>query len=426
LADLAVSGGSQLLGGDSQPKMGAAGNGGAGVDTDDFEVTLDQIENSTRKRWWSWLRLVVFLVLASAMMVLAAGEFRAQAQHDVFAPSSSFTGLRRLSEYNPGLSVTPCNTEVYIFRGKEPGGNVLILGGTHPNEPAGYVAAVVLMENLRIRKGTIFVVVPANASGFSATEPQEATPGKFAIPLPKGRIREFRMGSRFTNPLDGWPDPDVYLHYPSKQVLSGDETRNLNRAYPGRANGSRTERVAYAITQLVKREKIDLVIDLHEASPEYPVVNAIVFHERAQDLAAWAALAMEAEGIDISLEPSPKNFHGLSHRELGDATNTLAVLMETACVAQGRFRGRTNAELVLSGDDPNYHKAAKRGFVRVPYPKNGIPLEVRVGRHLSGIIALIDAMGQLYPEKSLEISGIPHMKEVVELGVGAFLNPLKM
>jgi hypothetical protein len=405
--------------------MGTTSNSRFSADTDDPEAVVDQIENQSGNRLWSWFRLVIFLTLACAMMVVAAREFRLQATHDVFVPSSSFTGLRRLSEYSPGLSVTPCNTEVYIFRGKEPGGKVLILGGTHPNEPAGYVAAAVLMENVQVQKGTVFVVEPANASGFSATEPQEATPARFSIPLPDGRTREFRMGSRFTNPLDGWPDPDVYLHYPSGQILSGNETRNLNRAYPGRSDGSRTEQMAYAITQLVKREDIDLVIDLHEASPEYPVVNAIVFHERAQDVAAWAALTMEQEGIDISLEPSPKNFHGLSHRELGDATNTLAVLMETACVAQGRLRGRTDADLVLSGDDPNYHKAAKLGYVRVPYPDNGIPLEVRVGRHLSGIIALVDAMGQLYPEKSLEITGIPHMKQVVELGVGAFLHPLK-
>jgi len=404
--------------------VGRSGYRGIGPDSDDPEVVVDQVEKSTRMPWWAWIRLPVFLVIAGAVMFPAAKEFRRQAEHDVFAPSSSLVGIRRLSEYHSGLLMTPCNTEVYIFRGDKPGGKVLVLGGTHPNEPAGYVAAVVLMENLKIRKGTIFVVVPSNASGFSATEPQEAYPETYRIPLPEGGYRQFRMGSRFTNVLDGWPDPDVYLHYPSKQVLSGNETRNLNRAFPGRPDGSRTEQVAYAITQLVLREKIDLVIDLHEASPEYPVVNALVFHERAQDLAALATLTMATEGIDISLEPSPKNFHGLSHRELGDATPTFAILMETACVVVGRLRGRTDADLVLSGNDPYYHAAAKQGYVRVPYPDNGIPIEVRVGRHLSGIVALIDAMGELYPEKGLDISGIPHLKDVVEKGVGAFLRPI--
>ena len=406
------------------PKVGGSGDRGAGADSFGVEVNVDQIAGDMGKPWWVWLRFVLFLCVSGVMMTFAVGEFRDQGTHDIFAPSSSMTGIRRLSEYHPDLLMSPCNTEVYIFQGEEPGGKVLVLGGTHPNEPAAYVASVVLMENLWIGRGTVFVVTPANASGFSATEPQEAYPGRYSVPLPGGGCREFRMGSRFTNPLDGWPDPDVYLHYPSKQVLSGNETRNLNRAYPGRANGSKTEQVAYAITQLIKREQVDLVIDLHEASPEYPVVNAIVFHERAQDLAAWAALSLQMEGIDISLEPSPKNYHGLSHRELGDATDAFAVLMETACVAQGRLRGKTNAELVVTGDDPFYHDAAERGYVRVPYPEGGIPLEARVGRHLSGILALVNAFGELHPEKRVEISGIPKKDEVVDQGVGAFLKKI--
>jgi hypothetical protein len=407
--------------GHSKPVLAGASDGGAGVDPNGIEVVVDQVGAKRTLLWWVWTRLVLFLGVAAVMMVIAGSEFRHQWRHDVFRPSGALTGIRRLSEYHEGLLLTPCNTEVYIFEGPLPGGNVLVLGGTHPNEPAAYVASVVLLENLRIRRGTVFVLTPANASGFSATEPQEAHPGTYSVPCPGGFRRTFRMGSRFTNPLDGWPDPDVYLHYPSGQVLSGNETRNLNRAYPGRPNGSMTEQVAYAITQLVKREEIDLVIDLHEASPEYPVVNAIVFHQRARELAAWAALALQAEGIDISLEPSPVNYRGLSHRELGDYTDAFAILMETACVAQGRLRGRTNADLVLSGDDPYYHEAAKRGYVRVPYPGNGIPLEVRVGRHLSGIQVLVNALGELHPDKRVDISGIPKMEEVVEQGVGAFL-----
>jgi hypothetical protein len=147
----------------------------------------------------------------------------------------------------------------------------------------------------------------------------------------------------------------------------------------------------------------------------------MVFHERARDLAAMAAYQMQMEGIDISLEPSPLNYHGLSHRELGDATDAFVVLMETACVAQGRLRGKTNAELVLTGDDPNYHAAAKRGHVRVPYPEGGIPIEGRVGRHLSGILACISVLGELNPNKSLAISGIPTKAQVEEYGVGTFL-----
>ena len=43
---------------------------------------------------------------------------------------------------------------------------------------------------------------------------------------------------------------------------------------PGRPDGSITEKMAYAIVEMIKKEKVDLAFDLHEASPEYPVVNA--------------------------------------------------------------------------------------------------------------------------------------------------------
>ena len=42
------------------------------------------------------------------------------------------------------------------------------------------------------------------------------------------------------------------MHASSGQKLSGSETRNLNRAYPGRPDGTFTEKVAYAITSLIR------------------------------------------------------------------------------------------------------------------------------------------------------------------------------
>jgi hypothetical protein len=56
-------------------------------------------------------------------------------------------------------------------------------------------------------------------------------------------------------------DPEIYLHYPSGQKLAGNETRNLNRSYPGKIDGSVTERVAYAIMNMIKSNKIDMALD---------------------------------------------------------------------------------------------------------------------------------------------------------------------
>ncbi|HAZ20721.1 MAG TPA: succinylglutamate desuccinylase, partial [Clostridiales bacterium] len=60
-----------------------------------------------------------------------------------------------------------------------------------------------------------------------------------------------------------------YIHAGSGQQLSGSETRNLNRCYPGRPDGNLMEKTAYAIVQLIKNEGVDLTFDLHESSPEY-------------------------------------------------------------------------------------------------------------------------------------------------------------
>ena len=143
-----------------------------------------------------------------------------------------------------------------------------MLGGTHPNEPSGVLTAVLLIENARPAAGRLIVIPRANESGFTHTDYSEGAPQHFAIPTASGE-RIFRFGSRATNPIHQWPDPDIYVHS-SGQRLSGSETRNLNRAYPGRADGPLTEQVAYAIVQLIRAEKADLSIDLHERLARVP------------------------------------------------------------------------------------------------------------------------------------------------------------
>ena len=70
--------------------------------------------------------------------------------------------------------------------------------------------------------------------------------------------------------------------------------------------------------QLIKAEKVAVAFDLHEAAPEIPIINAIVYHEKAEEIALNAIFELEMEGIRCSPERSPANFHGLSHREWGD------------------------------------------------------------------------------------------------------------
>ncbi|HOG17374.1 MAG TPA: succinylglutamate desuccinylase/aspartoacylase family protein [Syntrophales bacterium] len=367
-------------------------------------------------------RGTLLLLAALAVAGAAAGSFLDHRRPLPVKAGPGVTKIRHLRDYFGPLAGTRGDSEVFLLAGKEPGGTVLILGGTHPNEPSGHLAAITIVENAAAEKGRLFVIPRANASGFTAGDPQEASPQAFSIDTPSGK-RWFRYGSRGTSPMDQWPDPDIYLHYPSGQTLSGNQTRNLNRAFPGRPDGNFTERVAFAITELVRREKVDLVIDLHEASPEYPVIHAIVAHERAMPLAVAVVMNLEMRGIKIALEPSPKNLHGLTHRELGDHTAALAVLMETANPAQGRLRGRTTADLIVKGRDKMYVRAAKAGRLFVEYDEGGHPLEnERVARHLAGIEEFLKAFQEANPGKPVELRNFPVSEKVAAEGLGPYLR----
>ncbi|WP_336018056.1 M14 family metallopeptidase [Fusobacterium polymorphum] len=367
---------------------------------------------------------IVMIFLSLVIAFVAGKEFLKTRELEPIVKGDGVTSMQKLSDYLPDLKGTRGDSDIYILQGKEPGGSVLILGGTHPNEPAAFLTTVLLVENLKVDKGTVYIIPRANGSAMSHNDPQEASPQRFTIKTPYGE-RWFRFGSRATNPLDQWPDPDVYIHAASGQKLSGNETRNLNRAYPGRADGTYTEKVAYAITELIKKNDINMEIDLHEASPEYPVINAIVAHERAMPISSQVVMNMEFEDIQIGLEPSPPSLHGLSHRELGDYTNTYAVLMETANASQGRLRGKTDENLVLTGKDPTYVKAQKIGRLFVPYDENGHPIEERVGRHLTGVVQHINVMGENEPDKEIIIEGLPSYEDLQKNGVGAYLKEVK-
>ena len=358
----------------------------------------------------------LFLALSVAMLV--GLEFSSQRDLPPLRPAPGFA-QRRLSDYFEPLKGTPADAPVFVAEGGRAGASVLVMGGVHPNEPAGHLAAVLLVERAAVRAGRLFVLPYANPMGFSHTQPQEASPPYVRVRRPDGSLRAFKYGSRLTNPIHQWPDPTVYLTPVGGQAIAGSESRNLNRCFPGRPDGNLTERLAYAITELIREEGIDLVIDLHEASPEYPVINAMVAHPRAMELASVAVMAMQMRGIKIGLEVSPANLRGLSHRELGDATRALVVLMETGNPSQGRLRGRTDEALVLTGADKAYRRAHALGRLFVPYDEGRLPLELRVGRHLEGIRALLESLRLLGKEVSVE--GIPSLGEILDRGLGSFL-----
>lgn len=366
---------------------------------------------------------ILFLCISLVISFISAKSFLSMHEPEIIVKGPGVTEVKMLSEYFPKLKGTTGDTEIYILEGEKQGSSLLILGGNHPNEISGNLSSIGFIEKAQVNTGTLYVIPRANNSAFTHNDPQEAWPQEYSIEV-EGEERTFRFGSRYTNSIDQWPDPDIYIHAASGQTLSGKETRNLNRSFPGREDGSLTEQIAYGITHLINTEKIDITIDLHEASPEYPVIDAIVAHDNAMPIASMAAINLQLQGIPIGLEPSPTNLRGLTHRELGDYTDTLAILMETAEPIIGRYRGKTDIALALEGKDPFYVKAAELGGLYVPFDDDGHPIEERVGRHITSILEFVDIYNKNKPEKPLIIENMPSFDEINNQGVAIILNPL--
>jgi hypothetical protein len=120
---------------------------------------------------------------------------------------------------------------------------------------------------------------------------------------------------------------------------------------------------------------------------------------------------------------SPENLRGLSHREFGDHTAAFALLSETASAAMGRFRGRTDAALIINGIDRNYEIAHGHGRLFVPFTPTGHPLRQRVARNMASIEEIITAYNETNPGKEILLENLPGYEPVMEKGIGAFFNP---
>ena len=379
------------------------------------------------------MRKVLIAALGAALAVTAGLSFyRSRHLAEPVVAGPGVTRVVKLGDYFGPIRGTVNDANVYILEGRESGGTVLLLGGTHPEEPAGRLAAWIFAEAAAIARGRLIIIPTANRSASTATRLGGAYPPDFTVPTAWGG-QTFRMGDRWSNPLDQWPDPEVYLHYPTRQELAYVDIRNLNRAFPGRPNGTLTERTCYAIIELIRREKVDIAIDFHEAELQYPVISTIVAHEKGADLAAAASMFISSvEGFAIGVENSPKALHGLSHREIGDATGAIALLLEAPEPFLDATRGRTDRKLLLTGKDDFVVRAGKRGLLFEKIDEKGWPIDIRVGRHTSTVLQILEIWSGDYPGKAVVLSGVPRYTDVVRDGVGAYLkdpktlNPAKL
>jgi len=206
-------------------------------------------------------------------------------------------------------------------------------------------------------------------------------------------------------------------------MLSYLDIRNTNRTWPGRRNGLPMEQVTFAAMELLRNNQVDLAIDLHGAETMFPVTNCIVAPEKSMRIATLASLTVKSmEGFENHLESSPAKFRGLSHREIGDYSDTLPFLLEAPIPFLDQPTGPKTEKLLLDGKDEFLLSLARKNKLFVPYDEHGWPFDKRVGQHLSVSLEIIRQYSRKTPERAIVIKNVPRYREVVEKGVGSFFH----
>lgn len=133
---------------------------------------------------------------------------------------------------------TQNETTVHIFKSNLPGPKVVIVGGIHGDEVAGWKTALNFVERENFFKGEVIII-------------------------PQAYIRADNMVNR-------------YPGYTATNGAKYSKSLDLNRNFPGKANGTETEQIAYAITQEVEKHDADYIIDLHESRRSYSNSNPLL------------------------------------------------------------------------------------------------------------------------------------------------------
>jgi predicted deacylase len=367
-------------------------------------------------------RVKAVLAVLIAALAVAGGIplFKHRHSQMPIVAGPGVTKVIKLSDYLPALKGRFVDTDVFVMEGAEPGGKALFLADTHANEPAGLLACQILIENAVVEKGTLYIIPTFNRSASRNTKAGDGYPLYFDIPTDWGKVR-FRMGTRDASPLESWPDPDAYIHYPDKQAFSYLDVRNINRTWPGRPDGPIMERVTFAAMEMMRREKIDVALDFHGAETMFPVTNCVVAPQKSAKIATLATMMVKAmEGFDSHVEPSPQNFRGLSHREIGDFSDTLPFLLEAPIPFLDQPTGPKTVKFLLDGQDPFLLSLAKKKKLFVPYDEKGWPMDKRVGQHMSTALEILRQFSKKTPDRAIRLTGAPKYADLVRDGVGKY------
>lgn len=337
----------------------------------------------TSRRYPAMAAAIALTLIISASALVSS---QAPPYHDV-RPGYGVTEIGWLSDYSPGLLGTTGDTMVFYLDSGKPGMDVLVLGGTHANEISGILAATLLIEQSEVRVGRLIVIPHTNNSASTAPDSrgglnlEQVTIGSLT-----GK-RIFKYGDRYTSVAD-------QPYYASDPL--GIESRNLNRVYPGKADGTMTEMIAYGIMQLLRIEGIDTAVDMHEANPKSTLGWTIISPNETLDIAVLAAFDLEDRGIRMSPDRSGAGFAGYSHWEWS-RLGTAAFLLETV------------------------NPGMETGLKADPISSLEFPIEKRVGIHLETILSLIKYSVELGGEP-FAIEGVPGYRALMDRGISSFLR----
>ncbi len=270
-------------------------------------------------------------------------------------------------------------------KGRSPGGKALIMGNTHAERARG--PALRPDHHRERRRGERDPLSSSPSSTTAASRNTRAGDGYplyFDVRTDWGAQR-FRYGNRDASPLDQWPDPDVYIHYPERQLLSYIDVRNTNRTWPGRPDGPLMERVTFGAMELHApgegrrgrrrpRRRDDVPRDqLHRRPGEIGQDRHLGLADgqghggiRQPRRAVARGLPRPVPPGDRRPRPAPRP--SCSKRPSPSSTSR---------------RGPRRSQFLLDGKDPFLLSLSKKKKLFVPYDESGWPLEKRVGQHLS-------------------------------------------
>jgi hypothetical protein len=223
------------------------------------------------------------------------------------------------------MAGTKFETPLYVFGSGRAGPVALALGGVHGNEPGGWLAADRLVDKMRPDVGALLVIPHTNKIAM----------GLFA--------------------------------------RTTDEIGDINRAYPGNADGTPGEQIAAQIMQVIRDFHVSLVHDMHESWAFYK--------DRPQNGTAFLGQTVATNAP----EPGPS-----MARASVDAVNTRI----QSPLEEFFFRDRFGSNQAAAPGVPNGPSPAGASAPDAARPNGVSSSSLGIPNFAPGVVSILVEMGQ--------------------------------